>query len=119
MAAVTGTIGSAIGSAIGWIGANATTIGTVAQIGKTASDIETNRVATEAQKKQTDMIKKQQKKEAKSIKAAQAQALQKRKSLIDMQRKQTMGSAGDYSINTTSDIGADYGSLMGGGSTLG
>ena len=92
-------VGSAISAGIGWLGANALAVGAVAGAGATA-------VGLEASGQQRDRTMKQNRAEKVRVATAKAEALQKRKSLIDTQRISLgLGGGEDYKTNRTGETG--------------
>jgi hypothetical protein len=113
MAAITSAIASAVTTAASWAVANA---GTIAAVGGTYASVKQSEAAGIAAKNQKEAIEQQQDDQKKAIAAANAEALSKRKTLIDRQRKQILG-AGDtgYSIGQTGGAGVTGSGMLTGG----
>lgn len=88
------------------VAATAAVLTAVAAAGSAYSSIKQAETAEKAQKEQAKLLEEQNKAQADEIKQAKAEALAKRKDVINKQRKQIFG-AGDttYDINMTGAMG--------------
>ncbi len=94
MVAATAAIASAVASAAP----------TVAALGTAYAGIKQTEIAGKAASAEKEAIEDQQESDRQAIAAEQAKTLEKRKSLVNKQRKQLPG-AGDYSISQTGATG--------------
>ena len=104
-------IGSAIvggmGAAVGWAGANAAAI-------KGVSDVAGTVTSMQEEAKQAKKLKKQQASQKREISKQKRETLERRKLLVNDQRKQIMGTGDSgYNINQTGDTGVVDPSMTG------
>jgi hypothetical protein len=111
MAAVTSAIMGGLATAGGWLAAAAPTLGALGTAAGGYAAVEQAKSADYAARQQVKLANKQNEDARAEVELQKAEALNQRKSLIDVQRKQMLG--GGFNLNPTGATGVlSYGGLL-------